>query len=466
MNEPKHVTAHFTIPGSATISINPSTVFVALDGTATFDVDISGLTNGLQRVNVDVTLGPNCAADLTAVSSGNLPGFTYLTTTGDISADKKSVRLVASTMGTYTGTGGTIYTLTVKGKSTGNTSCMITITKNGVTDKDDNDITGNVTVQNGTLNIQIGPPPAPGQSNSPIDHNSNGTFEDVNGDGTTDYHDYILLARLVEGLVSSGPAYVDDNCQYFDFDGSGFCDYHDYIKLARIIEGLEPGPASITLPVAIHSDYSQAGVPEGRMFGLALNEVSDGLAVYKLMLSVERGTINGVKLLTLTGIGAEMAPDGKSALIAGVDFSKVIEVGAGKVELAQIWVSGTDQVNVRVEKLLSDRDTEISSSLLRIEPIGQSLAMEHVLVYPNPATGVAHFVVEGQGIAAIQVTIYDLSGKLIYDSGLVMGNEFTWGLVNDAGDRVSNGVYLYRVTLKGSEGTIIRSKVGKFAVSR
>jgi len=136
-----------------TISIVPLTVSVTSDATATFDVRIGGLGNGLKRVNVDIQLPSDCAADLIAIESGNLPSFSYLTTTSDIAPNGKSVRLVAFTMGSYSGSGGTVYRLTVRGKSSGSRSCSITIVKNGIVDKDDRDITANTTVQNGRLSV-------------------------------------------------------------------------------------------------------------------------------------------------------------------------------------------------------------------------------------------------------------------------------------------------------------------------
>ena len=52
-----------------------------------------------------------------------------------------------------------------------------------------------------------------------------------------------VLGSVEDGPYSVGSAYVSTNYQCFDLTGDGKCDYHDYIKLARIIEGFEMGSA-------------------------------------------------------------------------------------------------------------------------------------------------------------------------------------------------------------------------------
>jgi len=453
--------------GEATISINPSAVSVAVGNTATFDVKVSNLSNGLKRANVTLSLGSNCCADITNVTNGNIPGFTYLTTSGDISADGKSVRLVAYTTGTYSGTGGTLYTLTVTGRYTSTASCPITITKNAVTDKNDTDITANTTVNNGTLTCG-GPSAFPGENLSPKDHNGNGKYEDCNGDGSANYRDYILLARATEGLLSGGPAYVASNCQYFDFSGDSQCNYKDYIKLARIIERLEAGPAAYSPSGVSTRVFSQAGEYQGQPLSLVLEEAPEGLAVYQVVLSANSGTINGVNVWPLTGIGVEIAPDHKSAVVTGVDFKDRVNPGASDVQLAQIWVSGTADVEVTANKLTSDEDTEMEAPQFAVTALTGTLSCSHVMASPNPVfeDNQVYFMAEGQGIASVAVSIYDLSGRLVYESGFVMGNEVAWDTRSETGESLANGVYLYVTTVKGLDGRVIAGGKKKLVLMR
>jgi hypothetical protein len=70
----------------------------------------------------------------------------------------------------------------------------------------------------------------------------------------------------------------------------------------------------------------------------------------------------------------------------------------------------------------------------------------------------------GVGIESIEVQIFNLAGVKIFDSGPVARNTLEWHLMNDQGKVVANGVYLYTVTVKGSDGRTLRSRIEKLLV--
>ncbi len=80
-------------------------------------------------------------------------------------------------------------------------------------------------------------------------------------------------------------------------------------------------------------------------------------------------------------------------------------------------------------------------------------------VSPNPATTRATFRVEGTGIERTAVSVYDLSGKLVF-TGSRAGASLEW-TVSDVG----NGVYLFVITASG-KGQTKASKVIKLVVLR
>ncbi|MBI3660206.1 DUF4331 family protein, partial [Candidatus Acetothermia bacterium] len=86
------------------------------------------------------------------------------------------------------------------------------------------------------------------------------------------------------------------------------------------------------------------------------------------------------------------------------------------------------------------------------------------------ATVSAHsvlFQAQGMSINGIQVQIFTLNGKPVFDSGLVAGNQLTWGLTDTEGKSVpANGTYVYVLTAKSSDGTSIRSELKKLAIVR
>ena len=73
-----------------------------------------------------------------------------------------------------------------------------------------------------------------------------------------------------------------------------------------------------------------------------------------------------------------------------------------------------------------------------------------MLCSPNPVTvdKEVTFHVLGAGVEAIQVSIYDLSAKCIYTSGIVPGRSVSWDLMSQQSTRVANGIYLYMVQVK------------------
>lgn len=72
----------------------------------------------------------------------------------------------------------------------------------------------------------------------------------------------------------------------------------------------------------------------------------------------------------------------------------------------------------------------------------------------------------GENLHRIKVKVYALSGKKVFDSGWRDGNTFQWNLQNKEGESVPNGVYLYFVQVKGSDGETTRSEVNKTLVLR
>jgi len=77
----------------------------------------------------------------------------------------------------------------------------------------------------------------------------------------------------------------------------------------------------------------------------------------------------------------------------------------------------------------------------------------------------ATFAVSGQGITSMGVEIFTLSGALVFAQE-APGTKLTWNLNTNDGRPVANGVYLYVVTVRGSDGRVLRSEVNKFVVLR
>jgi len=71
----------------------------------------------------------------------------------------------------------------------------------------------------------------------------------------------------------------------------------------------------------------------------------------------------------------------------------------------------------------------------------------------------------GQGIRRVQLQVFGLEGRRLLDETNV-GSRLRFELVDDAGHRWANGVYLYVVTVYGDHGSALRSELHKFVVLR
>ncbi len=107
-------------------------------------------------------------------------------------------------------------------------------------------------------------------------------------------------------------------------------------------------------------------------------------------------------------------------------------------------------------------DTQIEQ--VAIEP----LKVDSVFAHPNPVTvsDQMTFTVQGSGIEAIQVEVFDLSGHQVYQSGFVPGSSLIWRPVNQDGTLLANGVYLYLVSVRGGIDRQIYDKAKKMVILR
>jgi len=80
----------------------------------------------------------------------------------------------------------------------------------------------------------------------------------------------------------------------------------------------------------------------------------------------------------------------------------------------------------------------------------------------TPYADVVRF--EAHGVASLQVQIYDLSGNLLWDSGVVSGTMVDWDRRDEWGERLAYGAYLYQAQGWNAQGTLVFQKSGKLAL--
>lgn len=75
-----------------------------------------------------------------------------------------------------------------------------------------------------------------------------------------------------------------------------------------------------------------------------------------------------------------------------------------------------------------------------------------------------YFRAIGQGIKEISVELFDLSGRAIYRSDW-QKNNLVWAYQNERAERVAPGVYLYFMSVRGYDETVIKTELRKLVVS-
>ncbi|MCP4124961.1 MAG: type IX secretion system sortase PorU [Bacteroidetes bacterium] len=94
------------------------------------------------------------------------------------------------------------------------------------------------------------------------------------------------------------------------------------------------------------------------------------------------------------------------------------------------------------------------------------LAIDHILNYPNPFTTSTKFMFEHNrkgDVLDVRIEVFTVSGKLVKtlqetSTSATRRVEIGWDGLDDYGDRIGKGVYIYKVSLKDSDG----SKVNEF----
>ncbi len=77
------------------------------------------------------------------------------------------------------------------------------------------------------------------------------------------------------------------------------------------------------------------------------------------------------------------------------------------------------------------------------------------------------FQTQGAQVAGLQVQIFNLNGKPIFDSDIVPGNKITWSFTDTQGQALpANGMYFYVLSAKGADGKLKRTELRKLVVIR
>ncbi|HKC67111.1 MAG TPA: FlgD immunoglobulin-like domain containing protein, partial [Bacteroidia bacterium] len=121
--------------------------------------------------------------------------------------------------------------------------------------------------------------------------------------------------------------------------------------------------------------------------------------------------------------------------------------------------NGHHTISMKVWDVM-DNSSTTSSDFIVAE--NAQMALSHVLNYPNPFTTSTKFFVEHNqscDFLNIEVQIFTITGKLVKTIAQTVENQgfrtdgISWDGRDDYGDKLARGVYIYKVTVKNSEGS-------------
>jgi hypothetical protein len=234
---------------------------------------------------------------------------------------------------------------------------------------------------------------------------------------------------------------------------------------------------------ALYNGELYAGAWTGRLYkssdGLNWTRVLEGEGSHLWELEAFRGYLfmgfNSGALQRFDGTSRETiwtAPDSIISMVAQGDSRLYIGTGGEAGYLGRTSGDG------RVYAYDGITVTPISEYLgagvqvLYLAPEGSGVSVNAVKVKPQSLRAFAfqrdqliEFRVEGWDIGWMRVSVFDLSGKLVFRSDWVQ-NGFTWNLLDSRGQPLANGVYLYVVRVRGFDGQEYVSEVRKLVILR
>jgi hypothetical protein len=147
--------------------------------------------------------------------------------------------------------------------------------------------------------------------------------------------------------------------------------------------------------------------------------------------------------------------------IDGVEYDLMKINGAYMTDALELGLEAGDTITATYTDPSDPTDTSMDT----ISIVASVLDVVNFLVSPNPFEDEAVFSYEGTGVAAtFAVSIYDLTGKLLWSTVELDTDEVTWNGVNGDGQAVGKGAYIYMIEVENADGTY--TKTGKDVLVR
>ena len=203
---------------TTTVSFDPLKSTASIGSTTTVSLTLDSAPDGLSGYNLTVSLSDPSIAEILSVS---FPAWANVHGTSTLPAD--SVWMKAADLQDDVKSDDTniqLGTLTIRGDADGMCDIVVTVTKMD----DDNGDPINPGTVSGTIEV-TSVISLPGQSDPPTDPDSDGVYEDLNGNGNIDFDDVVQYFTHIDWIGANEPV------PCFDFNGNGNIDFDDLVNL-------------------------------------------------------------------------------------------------------------------------------------------------------------------------------------------------------------------------------------------
>lgn len=226
-----------------------------------------------------------------------------------------------------------------------------------------------------------------------------------------DEYDAALIIAYLSGRIPQLPWIWDTVPQYGKINNE--------IVSIRFGEWTRISENTYNIPVYIDGDFKG---PIGAKFNLDGKIISTSNENENVLI------VNGENTVVISGVG-EFSPNKPIAYIT-------IETNNNELKASDIRLNERELADIRIK---------LAEAKVGVNPI--------ISVYPNPALNYTSFIINILNKNNYELAIYDMQGnlvKVIYKGMLNTGSySFDWNLTDEAGKKVGNGIYIYRLIGNG-----------------
>ncbi|MCR4404508.1 MAG: PKD domain-containing protein [Candidatus Acetothermia bacterium] len=313
---------------------------------------------------------------------------------------------------------------------------------------------------------------------------------DADNDCQRTVKDAILAAKSALGLLAlteyqEKAADVVPPC--------GTIDVRDVVRIAEVALGIKDesiftcdggqglGSVSLRKPQSLGPAELRIGTRELLPGERATLTIFSSAALLGLQAGPEGGLSFDPKVIQIRAVrGVPPYEVLASEVDNGAGRAKFIAIALGEPEGGELVELEVEAIGREGESTLigltPDMAIDAEGNGLRLEAVAARLTVgrpgplkvERVRAFPNPARSrEVRFIAEGQGIKEVEVRVYDLSGREVFNSGWVAGPTFEWNLMGNRGRLVASGVYLYILAIRGfGRDELVQSGLKKLVILR